>query len=333
MHNRLTKEQFIDNCVNRVFGKENRFFLMGLSMIWIVLFHISYWYRQSGLGEPPWWIVLFAEGQLGVDIFFFLSAYGLEASIEKNSLMVFYRNRIRRLFPVYLLFLLIIFLTFERDCSIYRSVEQILCQVTGLSLIQYAHFFSTNFCFDWFTPAIILIYLFFPLISSLVRYAENKGFVAEIALLFVVIIVGQWIHVNKHIPLVLLSYRMPVILLGIMTFRHLKNYEIQRLAALFITALCIGFLCHEKSIILSLTVPSSLIVFSLTRFELPLKRLMFLAGRYSYEIYLAHIYFVAFFIPLGYVTDIFLLSVIIVVGTVFVAFLFSLFQKYFYKLL
>lgn len=65
------------NLSNRIFGKDNRTYLMGASMTWIVIFHIYLWCSMSNI-TTPWWIELFDKGALGVDVFLLLSAYGLQ---------------------------------------------------------------------------------------------------------------------------------------------------------------------------------------------------------------------------------------------------------------
>ena len=42
-------------------------------------------------------------GFLGVGIFLFLSAYGLCKSIEKNAVVLFYKHRVERVVPMYLI--------------------------------------------------------------------------------------------------------------------------------------------------------------------------------------------------------------------------------------
>ena len=149
--------------IDKIFGRENRYYLMGIAIIWIVLFHVFLWTDMSDI-KTSWWIALFDKGALGVDIFLLLSAFGLQASIDHNSIGCFYKNRIKRIFPIYVFFLLFLFIVVERNCPWDRVVMQCLCQMTGLSLFEYPEFFSCGFCFDWFTPAIILLYIVFPII-------------------------------------------------------------------------------------------------------------------------------------------------------------------------
>lgn len=317
--------------INRIFGKDNRTYLMGIAILWIVFFHVYLWCRLSGI-TTTWWIDLFDKGALGVDVFFLLSAYGLQASIEKNRVGRFYLNRVKRLFPVYVLFLLTLFLTFERHCPVDRMAIQSLCQITGLSLFKYPEFFSCGFCFDWFTPAIVFIYISFPLISWIVRKVVEKGIGYEAGLLLLVVIAGVWIRENKHFMFGLLAVRFPIILLGIIAYMHVKRDEVRQLLGMCVLAAFMGLLSGNEEMRLSLLVPPLLVTFSLFRFSLPFHRFVSLVGRHSFEVYLAHIFAVAFFIPTKQVTSIPLLLLITIGTTMLLTFVYSFIQTSFYKI-
>lgn len=64
-------------------------FLMGIAITFVWLYHLRCTCHH--LGDP-----LFKPLFIGVDIFLFLSAYGLCFSYNKNSLGQFYKNRIKR---------------------------------------------------------------------------------------------------------------------------------------------------------------------------------------------------------------------------------------------
>lgn len=314
--------------INRVFGKHYRFYFMGIAIIWIVLFHIYLWYEQSGLGTLPWWISMFSEGYLGVDIFFFLSAFGLSASIEKNSVIQFYKNRIWRILPVYLLFLITLFTTFQRECPFGRMVVQSVCQMTGISLFKYPEFFSTGFCFDWFTPAIMLTYIFFPIANRLINLTIEKGKWCEIALLLLLMIGGYWINTHKHLPFCLYIYRWPIIMLGGVTYMHLKRNELSRLLSMYLVAVIFALLLGHEKLLLSVFIPCLLYVFSITTFTLPFQKLIYFVGKHSYEIYLAHIFPVALFIPLGLIDNVVVLTFITIASTIVLVALYSLVLRY-----
>jgi peptidoglycan/LPS O-acetylase OafA/YrhL len=259
---------------------------------------------------------LFDKGALGVDIFLILSAYGLEASVEKNTLGRYYMNRIKRLFPVYLLFLMLSFLSFERECPLGRMIVQSLYQITGLSLFQYPEFFSCGFCFDWFTPAIIFLYIVFPVISKFVVWIHKKGIMSEVFFLLLCVVIGVWIRENKHFPFGLLAFRFPIIYLGITIYLYQKKGEYKHLLLLILIGACYGLLSSNEEMRLSLLLPPVLTVFALLSYKLPLFESVSFIGRYSYEIYLAHIFPVAFIIPQKITENVFFLLLLTIVITI-----------------
>lgn len=317
------KTLLVEDCVDKVFGKSNRFYLMGIAIIWIVLFHIYLWYESSGLGTAPFWIALFKEGQYGVDIFFFLSAYGLSVSFEKNSLTCFYKNRMMRILPVYMCFLLTLFLTIQNDCPFDRMVIQCLYQITGLSLFCYPEFFSTGFCFDWFTPAIIATYICFPLMFYVVNMVTKNKKWLEIVFMFSVMIAGYWINTNKHFPFTLYAFRVPIILLGVFTYLHVKNNEINRLLILYLSCVCMAFMLAHKPLLLSMILPCLLVVWSLLKCRLPLYKWVNFIGKHSFEIYLAHIFPVAFFIPVGRGSNVLVITIVTIISTIIISCVFT----------
>lgn len=315
----------MNEIANRIFGKENRTYLMGIAILWIVVFHVYLWCDMSGI-ETTRWIRMFNKGALGVDIFLLLSAFGLQASIEKHSIGKFYINRVKRLFPVYLLFLLTLFLTFERDCPIDRMMIQSVCQITGLSLFKYPEFFSCGFCFDWFTPAIIFLYLVFPLFSWAIVWVNKRGLYYELITLLLLVIVGVWIRENKHFPFGLFAIRMPIMYIGVISYLHIKKCENKRLLIIVLVAALLGLFSGNDEMRISLLLPPLLIVFAMLDVCLPFKQFISLVGRYSFEVYLAHIFAVAFVIPLNYSSNILLLTIVTFLLTGIIAFVFSFFQ-------
>ena len=301
---------------------------MGISIIWIVFFHIYLWSKISEI-ETTWWIDLFDKGALGVDMFLLLSAYGLQASIERNSLGTFYRNRIKRMFPLYIYFLLTVFLTFERHCPIDRIMLQCLCQVTGLSLFMYPDFFSCGFCFDWFTPAILLVYTVFPIISKFVQWMKRKGIIYELITMALCVVVGVWIRENKHFPFGLLAIRFPIIYLGVTAYIHIKDREVQQLLLLVVITACMGLLSGNEEMRISLLLPPLLTTFAIVTFNKPFIKCISYVGQYSYEVYLAHIFPVAFFIPLKLTDSMLLIVAVTIASTVVLTIFYAYLQKMF----
>lgn len=75
--------------------KANRNYLMGVAMLLVIVFHFFCWVTNP-IGKLN-------IGFIGVDIFLFLSGFGLSYSFEKNGLLDFYKRRIIRIYPTYFL--------------------------------------------------------------------------------------------------------------------------------------------------------------------------------------------------------------------------------------
>lgn len=319
----------IVSCRERVFGKEERFYLMGNAILSIVFLHFYCWFK----GTRPWWIYFFSEGQIGVDLLLFLSAYGLEASIRKNGWRAFYINRMKRILPVYLLFLLTLFSIFQNDIPLARIIVQSIGQLTGFSLFQKKEFFSTNFEFDWFTPALIIVYFMYPLISNGINRILKKAIGYEILLLFLLIFISLLNLKVIHLPINSLLYRIPIIILGTITYIHLSKEEFNRLLVMYIIFFISGIYSNQHWFLASSTIPIFLTVYSMIRGERPFHNTISLLGRHSYEIYLAHIFPVTNFLMLMVFDNIYLHILVTVLWTTVVATIYSIFQKYTMKVI
>ena len=314
----------IVSCRERVFGKEERFYLMGIAILSIVFLHFYCWFK----GTRPWWIYFFSEGQIGVDLLLFLSAFGLEASIRKNGWRIFYINRMKRILPVYFLFLITLFSIFQHDVPLVRIFVQAIGQLTGFSLLKKDDFFSTNFEFDWFTPALIIVYFWYPLISNGINRLLKKAIGYEILLLFFLIFLSLLDLKVIHLPISSLLYRIPIIILGAITYIHLKKEEINRLFVMYIIFFISGIYSNQHWFLASSTIPIFLVVYSMLRGKRPFHNTISLIGRHSYEIYLAHIFPVTNFLMSMVFDNIYLHILVTILWTVVVATIYSIFQKY-----
>lgn len=132
---------------------KHRTYLMGLSIIGILLYH-QYFVHDI-------WLQVFVRfGGWGVEIFMFLSGLGITYSLKRNNLPKYYGNRLRRILPAYLisiaLFFLILLISEEyTDSSWTGAVER-----------------------WWFIKAILLFYLIAPLLKKVLDKWRWKGFIA-----------------------------------------------------------------------------------------------------------------------------------------------------------
>ena len=142
--------------------------IMGIATIWIFIFHA--WIPS--FNNPTGNITRFCHyieeyirkmGYCGVDIFLLLSGMGLTYAIKKGSLARFYCRRIRRVFIPYFVTALV--------CWPVKhwTIVEFLKNVTGVTFYtQHIH----TFC--WFVPAIITLYLVFPLYYKFFSKAKSK---------------------------------------------------------------------------------------------------------------------------------------------------------------
>lgn len=185
-----------------------RYVIMGIATIWIFVFHT--WIPVFNDTSNSFGLVLHnieeylrLIGYCGVDIFLLLSGMGLTYAIRKGTLVRFYYRRIRRVFLPYLAAALI------RWPIDQWSVREFLENASGLSFyIKHIH----TFC--WFVPAIITLYLLFPLYYKFFSKAKSKLLFTSAALLiwFLLSIV---VHGHMRFDLYGFTNRIPVFLIGI----------------------------------------------------------------------------------------------------------------------
>lgn len=105
---------------------ENRMASMGIAISMVILYHL-FCVDKSIM----FWRV-FYPGFMGVDIFLFLSSYGLCFSLNRNTTKNFYNRRFIRILPVY--FLLAITITYiSALCGENITAVDFIYNITTLS--------------------------------------------------------------------------------------------------------------------------------------------------------------------------------------------------------
>lgn len=259
----------------------NRNYWMGWAMIMIILCHIQYTCYDDGL-IMRCMRFLFKKGEFGVDIFLFLSSVGLSNSIENNNLRVFYFHRIKRLFPMYLFFILLSYVFFKTKENMLRDI---LFQITGISL------FTGNQFNEWYIPALILIYSVFPLLyyGILKLYMKYRFY----SVLLVIIAIYSYIFTNEYMTLYF-ARRLYVVVLGVVVFFAYKfNERMVAISILAIVAMLQLFIPTEYNMFLF--VPLLLVLLDSSIQILPMHTIVSWIGKHSLEIYLAQTLGVIFF--------------------------------------
>lgn len=144
--------------LNDIIGK-NRTILMGYAIIVIALYHLN-------IIVPchiPYIKGIVRMGWYGVDIFLFLSGWGLYKSLSKGpNLTSYYKRRLLRIFPAYIITIIAFSYIDE-----YSLIEIIIKS----SIISF-WFGDTSIL--WYIPSIIAFYVFSPLLYKWVNNRERS---------------------------------------------------------------------------------------------------------------------------------------------------------------
>lgn len=270
-----------------------RSILMGLSIIWIILFHLV------GIIDMPNPFRSFqAIGYLGVDIFFFVSAYGLYYSMGKNpDISLWYKKRIIRICPAFLI------------VTLFFNV------VRGSSFLEIlGDFASVNFFLPfidcpisyWYVPSCLVFYAVFPLIY------RNREIICRYIFFFVIFFFAFALFMNWIKEIFNLSpfyffflYRIPIFLLGLvyaMVENRILEHRKCLLTMVFIAIGCLFVMLKTSTehfifrdiqvhelLLLIFSLPFFFALSAIVKFKGPyLNRILTYCGTYSFEIYLLH---------------------------------------------
>ncbi len=245
---------------------------MGLSIIAVVLYHLVSFtniYRHTS-------VPVFLNGYLGVDVFFVLSTFGLCFSFEKNNITTFYKHRIKRLFPLYLIFLLLVYFIFRPSSPL---LNIILFQCSGLSAIKALH---TDV--ERYTPSIICVYLLFPLLYYCGKRMQHCSVWWHLLAANVVALIGHFVAPyisfgNNFVG------RFPIIVSGIIIYFMYKN-DRSKDVLIYISLLLLETMALAESYFLSMLMLLLVWLFKYISLR-PLYKYISFIGKYSFELYLA----------------------------------------------
>lgn len=120
-----------------------RSLLMGFAILWVMSFHYPFIPLQPLLAFEH-------QGYVGVDIFMFVSGFGIYYSLNKNNLGTYYRNRFKRILPTY--------------------------AIMATSLFLYWFLQNKNICYIqylietwWYIPCICTFYVMSPVIYKIIN--------------------------------------------------------------------------------------------------------------------------------------------------------------------
>lgn len=202
--------------------------IMGIATLWVMLFHF-----RANMHIAPF-DYLSSIGYGGVDIFLFLSGFGLYCGFSKcKSNKEFYLRRFIRVYPLYLFVIIIHSVLLHKFNPLNMLMKSI-----GLG---YFIPLVSNASYEWYVPTIMLFYLFFPLIYKLLNVNMLKwgGYLTGLGL----ILTGILILIHKG-TIILTTSRIPIFVIGsVFGYCYINGISLKRLPLLCVLALIT--LCTE----------------------------------------------------------------------------------------
>lgn len=271
--------------------------LMGAAMLFIILFHV-------GLPRTDMFFGLRRCGNIGVDIFLFLSGVGLWFSwVKQPSMWSFYRRRLLRILPAWLIMSSLYYI--PRFNPQTGSIIDLIGNIT----INWNFWLHDELTF-WYIPAIMMLYLWAPPYMKLIT--KHPIYRWSVVLMVLWCVMVQWImpfhHAVGHLEI--FWSRVPIFFLGI-NFGEMVRREVRidgaavwlaliTFVACFASCIYLEQVSHgrfplfvERMIYIPLTLTAILLLNRIFR-RLPQRVNRFWAffGGLSLEAYLIHSHFV-----------------------------------------
>ena len=175
---------------------QNKKTIMAFSAMQIMIFHLwVYMFRGNELE-----IFLRQTAFVGVDIFFFLSAFSL-GSREITGYTSFMAGRFKAVYLKFLIFAVVAYIYKGWSLGYFFQV------ITGIDLIK-----KGGGAFLWFLPAIMVFYAVFPLIQ---RCDKKNRIVTFLTMIGIWLVVGLVLTVQKKCGQIFIFWnRIPIFMLG-----------------------------------------------------------------------------------------------------------------------
>lgn len=284
---------------------------MGAAMLFVILFHVA-----LDRGDP--FYGLRRCGNVGVDIFLFLSGVGLWFSwVKTPDVLRFYRRRLLRIVPTWIVVATAFYLS---DYLGARRFSHSIVDLIGDITINWDFWLHDELTF-WYVPAIMALYLAAPWYMRLVQSRPVYRWLPLLMVIWCVMV--QWVlpihHAVGHIEI--FWSRVPIFFIGInfgemvRTRRQLSSDAVWLLLVTFLmtfgTCLYLEQVRHgqfplfvERMLYIPFTVCTVLVMNRIFR-RTPqwVNRLFRFVGALSLEAYLIHIHFVLMYVQpyhLGY---------------------------------
>ncbi len=176
--------------------------LMGLAILWVMLYHST-----VSFSSVPVLGTLQAYGYGGVDIFLLVSGLGLYYATRTNTrTALFYQRRLQRILPTYLPVVLIF-------CLLYWGMGEMPFTDVLLNLTTLSFWLGRDSRFDWYVPALLVLYLLTPLFMHFFRGQRKLVTVAAASLIGLVVSVV--LSGTPFAYLLIFTIRIPIFFVGV----------------------------------------------------------------------------------------------------------------------
>ena len=324
---------------------KHRSAVMGVAIIWVIMFHIPYKPEVPGLQQ------FMTIGYGGVDIFLLLSGFGLSFSLSKPniSLSQYYKSRACRILPEFWVYLLITFIV-SGEYTV-SSFESLALKATTIGL------WIPGVPFElWYISCIVVFYALFPFffrrLKANMYKATFEGIVVGLLLTLIYALVMLLAFHNENIGghMIMAISRIPIFvigaLLGLIAKKGVKIQKSRSLVVLAMSAFAIGFLslfyfmlflkpylwtCALHWLPFILITPTLCILLAVFFEKLPMaiEKVLGFVGLMSYELYIVHCYFFKNYSDvITHQYNESMTNIILVVTSFIVAYLFYLFNRF-----
>ena len=260
---------------------KHRLAIFGIATLWIFFRHTFYYDQVQYSFLTP----IVQIGDCGVDIFLFLSGFGLYFSYAKCfSKKEFYKKRVIRILPT-VLFLI----------GLFAISSDLIHGQMPITVFSPKYWFYSVYANYWFIGAILFLYVLFPFICFCVK----QNAILTLVLTFIIsLIVVTYIHlfnIGIFSQLVVYFARLPIFVLGVIFAHHqyLLVHKKTILILLFLSIPCLFY--FPKDFQRMMYFPLAVAICTIlprfldkmpTRFSNILSRF----GKISLEFYLIHVF-------------------------------------------
>lgn len=285
--------------------------LMGAAMLFVILFHVS-------LSRDDPFYGLRRCGNVGVDMFLFLSGVGLWFAWTKQpSVRTFYRRRLLRILPTWLL---VAGVFYGADYLGQHRFSTDIIDLIGDVTVNWDFWLHDELTF-WYVPAIMMLYLFAPHYMRLITRHPVYRWLPLLMVVWCVMV--QWVlPIHRAVGHIEIFWsRVPIFFIGINMGRSVKEKRTLEGSALWLLLLAFAMtfgtsvyleqvnhgrfpLFVERMLYIPFTVTGVLLLnYVFSRLPQCVNRCLRLVGALSLEVYLLHVQFVLLHIEpyrLGY---------------------------------